>query len=116
MARVTVDLLYDRPRPLYATRGLPPRPILTDNGREFCSREEAHPYELLSEDDCFRVAGRTTWSVEIEEIQQDFDQFPGYYNLWPMAHTPRLPARGTHASAVPSGGAQRHRVAAVHRR
>jgi len=32
-------------------------------------------------DECFRVAGRTTWYVGIEEIQRDLDQFLEYYNL-----------------------------------
>jgi transposase InsO family protein len=82
---------------------------LTDNGREFCGREEAHPYELLLAvegiehrttrvrsprtngfvermnrtllDECFRVAGRQTWYIEPEEIQRDLDRFLEYYNL-----------------------------------
>jgi len=32
-------------------------------------------------DECFRVAGRTTWYVEPEEIQRDLDRFLDYYNL-----------------------------------
>jgi transposase InsO family protein len=83
--------------------------ILTDNGREFCGRLEMHPDELLLGlegiehrttrvhtprtngfvermnrtllDECFRVAGRTTWYVEIDEIQRDLDAFIEHYNL-----------------------------------
>ena len=83
-------------------------PVLTDNGREFCGRPE-HPYELLLGlegiehrttrvhtprtngfvermsrtllDECFRVAGRTTWYLEPAEIQRDLDVFLGDYNL-----------------------------------
>ena len=32
-------------------------------------------------DECFRVAGRTTWYVGVEEIQRDLDEFLVYYNL-----------------------------------
>ena len=83
--------------------------ILTDNGRKFCGKPESHPYELLLAleqiehrntkvstprtngfvermnrtllDECFRVQGRQTWYIEIEEIQRDLDRFLVYYNL-----------------------------------
>ena len=32
-------------------------------------------------DECFRVAGRTTWYIEPTEIQRDLDRFLVYYNL-----------------------------------
>jgi transposase InsO family protein len=32
-------------------------------------------------DECLRVAGRTTWYVEIDEIQSDLDAFIEHYNL-----------------------------------
>jgi len=32
-------------------------------------------------DECFRVAGRPTWYVEIEEIQRDLDRFLEYCNM-----------------------------------
>ncbi len=32
-------------------------------------------------DECFRVAGRTTWYQTVEEIQRDLDRFLRYYNL-----------------------------------
>ena len=103
------DLLYQRVLPFYEALGVEVGAILTDNGREFCGREEAHPYELLLAvegiehrttrvrsprtngfvermnrtllDECFRVQGRTTWYIEPEEIQRDLDRFLEYYNL-----------------------------------
>ena len=32
-------------------------------------------------DECFRVAGRTTWYLEPAEIQRDLDRFLDHYNL-----------------------------------
>jgi transposase InsO family protein len=103
------DLLHARVLPFYEALSVPVGAILTDNGREFCGTEASHPYELLLAmegiehrttrvrtprtngfvermnrtllDECFRVAGRTTWYVSIEEIQRDLDQFLEYYNL-----------------------------------
>jgi transposase InsO family protein len=103
------DLLYDRVLPFYEALGVEVGAVLTDNGREFCGRPDAHPYELLLAmegiehrttkirsprtngfvermnrtllDECFRVAGRQTWYVEPNEIQRDLDRFLAYYNL-----------------------------------
>jgi len=103
------DLLYERVLPFYDALGVPVKAILTDNGREFCGRPESHPYELLLAmedvehrttkvrsprtngfvermnrtllDECFRVAGRQTWYVGIDEIQRDLDVFMEHYNL-----------------------------------
>ncbi len=82
------DLLYDRVLPFYEQLGVAVGAVLTDNGREFCGRPDAHPYQLLLAmegiehrttkirsprtngfvermnrtllDECFRVAGRQT--------------------------------------------------------
>jgi transposase InsO family protein len=103
------DLLYDRVLPFYEALGVTVGAILTDNGREFCGIKEKHPYELLVAmegiehrttkirsprtngfvermnrtllDECFRVAGRTTWYENTEQIQADLDRFLEYYNL-----------------------------------
>lgn len=103
------DLLYDRVLPFYEQLGVPVGAILTDNGREFCGIPEKHPFELLTAmegiehrktkirsprtngfvermnrtllDECFRVAGRTTWYENIDQIQADLDKFMEYYNL-----------------------------------
>jgi transposase InsO family protein len=109
MPITATDLLYDRVLPFYEALGVAVGAILTDNGREFCGRPESHPFELLLAmegiehrttrirsprtngfvermnrtllDECFRVAGRTTWYLEVDEIQRDLDRFLGYYNL-----------------------------------
>ena len=103
------ELLYERVMPFYEALGVSIGAVLTDNGREFCGRSETHPYELLLAmegidhrttrvrtprtngfvermnrtllDECFRVAGRTTWYIEVEEIQRDLDRFLTYYNV-----------------------------------
>lgn len=103
------DLLYDRVLPFYEALGVSVGAVLTDNGREFCGRPEKHPYELLLAvldidhrttkvrsprtngfvermnrtllDECFRVAGRTTWYQSVDEIQADLDRFMAKYNL-----------------------------------
>jgi transposase InsO family protein len=109
MPITAADLLYDRVLPFYEALGVPVGAVLTDNGREFCGRPETHPYQLLLAmegidhrttrvrsprtngfvermnrtllDECFRVAGRTTWYTDTEEIQKDLDRFLEYYNL-----------------------------------
>jgi len=109
MPVTAADLLYDRVLPFYEALGVEVGAVLTDNGREFCGRADAHPYELLLSvngiehrntrirtprtngfvermnktllDECFRVAGRTTWYMEASEIQKDLDRFLAYYNL-----------------------------------
>ncbi len=109
MPVTSADLLYDRVLPFYEALGVKVQAILTDNGREFCGRPEHHPYELFLQleaiehrttkvrsprtngfvermnrtllDECFRVAGRTTWYVRPEEIQRDLDTFLTFYNL-----------------------------------
>src|SRR5438067_6316069 len=109
MPLTACDVLYDRVLPFYETLGVPISAVLTDNGREFCGRPESHPYELLLGmegiehrttrvhtprtngfvermnrtllDECFRVAGRTTWYLEPAEIQRDLDVFLEHYNL-----------------------------------
>ncbi|MEA1649036.1 IS481 family transposase [Nitrospirillum sp. BR 11164] len=82
--------------------------VLSDNGREFCGREDQHPYELFLQlegiehkrtkvkrpqsngiverlhrtllDEHFRVEGRRTWFDTIEEMQVVLDQYLVVYN------------------------------------
>jgi len=103
------DLLYERVLPFYDALGVPVKAVLTDNGREFCGKPESHPYELLLAlediehrntrvatprtngfvermnrtllDECFRVKGRETFYIAIDEIQRDLDEFMAHYNL-----------------------------------
>jgi len=103
------DLLYERVLPFYEELGVEVGAVLTDNGREYCGKPGQHPYELLLAmegvehrttkirsprtngfvermnrtllDECFRVSGRTTWYIGVDEIQRDLDRFMTYYNL-----------------------------------
>jgi len=82
--------------------------VLSDNGREFCGREDQHPYELFLQlegiehkrtrvkrpqsngivehlhrtllDEHFRVEGRRTWFETIEEMQGVLDEYLVAYN------------------------------------
>jgi transposase InsO family protein len=109
MPMTACDVLYDRVLPFYEALGVSIGAVLTDNGRQFCGRSETHPYELLLGtegiehrttrvhmprtnrfvermnrtllDECFRVAGRTTWYLERADIQRDLDIFLKDYNL-----------------------------------
>jgi transposase InsO family protein len=82
--------------------------VLSDNGREFCGREDQHPYELFLQlegiehkrtrvrrpqsngiaerlhrtllDEHFRVEGRKTWFETIEEMQKVLDEYLVSYN------------------------------------
>jgi transposase InsO family protein len=109
MPITAADLLHDRVLPFYEELGVTVGAVLTDNGREYCGLPEKHPYELLLAmndiehrttkirhpqtngfvermnrtllDECFRIAGRTTWYSTVEEIQRDLDRFLRYYNL-----------------------------------
>lgn len=86
--------------------------ILTDNGREFCGFVERMNRTLL--DECFRVAGRTTWYLEPAEIQRDLDAFLEHYNLRRTHQGYRL---GGRPPAQALAGGDRLRPATVaHRR
>lgn len=109
MPITAADLLYDRVLPFYEALGVRVGAVLTDNGREFCGKPDSHAYELLLAvdeiehrttrvrsprtngfvermnrtllDECFRVAGRSTWYENTDEIQADLDRFLDYYNV-----------------------------------
>src|SRR5262249_12777005 len=89
------DLLYDRVLPFYEALGVALRAILTDNGREFCGREDQHAYELLL-------------AMEGIEHQDDTDPHPPYQRLR-RAHEPHaarrvLPGRGPDDLVSGAGG------------
>ena len=93
--------------PFYQDKGLQVDAILTDNGREFC-RKDDHPYELYLElndiehrktqvrrpqtngfvecfnrtilDDFFRIAFRKKFYESVEALQVDFDAWLVHYN------------------------------------
>lgn len=82
--------------------------VLTDNGREYCGREDVHPFELFLQleeiehrttkvrrpqsngfverlhrtllDEHFRIKGREKFYESIDEMQEDLDEYLLYYN------------------------------------
>jgi hypothetical protein len=52
-------------------------------------------------EECFRVAGRTTWYERIDEIQGDLDRFLAYYNL---ERSHQATGSGQHAAQAPREG------------
>jgi transposase InsO family protein len=103
-----VSVLYNDVLPFYREKGIPVGAILTDNGREYCGRENHHPYELLLSmsdiehrrtrvatprtngfverfhrtvlDEFFRVQFRTNFYESVEALQDDLDAWLRYYN------------------------------------
>lgn len=91
--------------------------VLSDNGREFCGREDRHPYELFLQlegiahkrtrvsrpqsngiverlhrtllDEHFRVEGRRTWFETLDEMQA----------VWTATSSPTIPSGHTRAAA-----------------
>jgi transposase InsO family protein len=100
-------VLHNDVLPFYRQQALPVQAVLTDNGREFCGRDE-HPYELylaLNDikhrrtqvrrpqtngfverfhrtvlDEFFRTAFRTTMYETVEALQTDLDAWLHHYN------------------------------------
>jgi transposase InsO family protein len=56
-------------------------------------------------DECFRVAGQTTWHLEPAEIQRYLDRFLAYYNLKRSHQGYRLGGRPPRRSRTSSGSA-----------
>jgi len=82
--------------------------VLSDNGREFCGREDRHPYELFLQlegiehrrtkvrrpqsngyverlhrtllDEHFRIMGRKKFYESVDEMQKDLDSYLEHYN------------------------------------
>jgi transposase InsO family protein len=94
--------------PTFEAEGAAVEAVLSDNGREFCGREDQHPYELFLQlkgiahrktkvkrpqsngiverlhrtllDEHFRVEGRKTWFETIDEMQVALDAYLVEYN------------------------------------
>lgn len=103
-----VHTLNDAVLPFFDAHGVAITTVLSDNGREFCGREDAHPYELFLQleeiehtttrvgrpqsngfverfhrtvlDEHFRIVGRTKWYEALEEMQTDLDRYLEHYN------------------------------------
>lgn len=94
--------------PFFEDHNAKVKTLLTDNGREYCGREDQHPFELFLQleeiehrttkvrrpqsngfvermhrtllDEHFRVAGRTTFYESVEQMQNDLAVYLDYYN------------------------------------
>jgi transposase InsO family protein len=103
-----VDLLHDRVLPVYEAAGVALERILTDNGREYCGRPLAHPYELYLavqqiehrntkvhspqtngfcerfhrtlKEEFVSVALRKKFYGSLQELQEDLDTWLRFYN------------------------------------
>ena len=108
MPVTAVQILNNHVLPFFEEHGVKVETILSDNGREFCGREDRHPYELFLQleeiehrktkvgrpqsngfierfhrtllDEHLRVKGRTTWYESVEEMQADLDAYLETYN------------------------------------
>ena len=102
-----VAVLHNDVLPFYEGIGLSVGAVLTDNGREFCGRDD-HPYQLYLElnelehrrtkvgrpqtngfverfhgtalDEFLRIQFRKTFYEDLESLQRDFDEWLGHYN------------------------------------
>jgi transposase InsO family protein len=107
-AITAADLLNDRVIPFFQQKGLPLLRILTDRGTEYCGKREHHEYQLYltiedidhtrtkakspqtngicerfhktMQNEFFFVAFRKKVYRSIEELQDDLDQWIGWYN------------------------------------
>jgi len=107
-ALAAADLLNDKVLPLFDEYQIGPLRVLTDNGREYCGRQDSHPYELFLllngiehtrirvrrpqtngaveklnqtiQNEFYQVAFRKKLYRTIEDIQADLDSFMEYYN------------------------------------
>ena len=108
MPVTAVQILTNHGLPFFEEHGMKVETILRDNGREYCCREDRHPYEPFLQleeiehrqtkvsrppsnsfierfhrtllDEHLRVKGRTTWYESVEEIQTDLDTYLATYN------------------------------------
>lgn len=107
-ALTAADFLNDKVLPFFDEHGMRVLRMLTDNGMEYCGRQDSHPYELylhLNEiehtrtrvrrpqtngsverlnqtiqDEFYSVAFRKKLYKTIEEMQSDLDEFMTCYN------------------------------------
>jgi len=102
------DFLNDKMLPFFDEHGMKVLRILTDNGMEYCGRQETHPYELFLhlngiehtrikvrhpqtngaverlnqtiQEEFYKVAFRKKLYHSLEEVQEDLDTFMAWYN------------------------------------
>jgi len=108
MPITAVHLLNESVLPTFDEHQASVKTVLSDNGREFCGRQDNHPYELFLQmegiehrttrvrrpqsngfverlhrtllDEHFRIMGRKKWYESIEEMQADLDLYLHHYN------------------------------------
>ena len=108
MPVTAVQILNNHVLPFFEEHGVKVETILSDNGREFCGREDRHPYELFLQleeiehrktkvgrpqsngfierfhrtllEEHLRIKGRTTWYETVAEMQKDLDAYLETYN------------------------------------
>jgi transposase InsO family protein len=102
------DFLNDKVLPFFDEHGMKVLRMLTDNGMEYCGRQETHPYELFLhlngiehtrikvrhpqtngaverlnqtiQEEFYKVAFRKKLYRSLEEVQEDLDTFMAWYN------------------------------------
>jgi transposase InsO family protein len=107
-AITAADFLNNKVLPFFDSHSIRVLRVLTDNGMEYCGRQETHPYELYLhlndiehtrirvrrpqtngsverlnqtiKDEFYSVAFRKKLYTTLEEIQADLDDFMVYYN------------------------------------
>lgn len=103
----SVAVLHNDALPFYENKGIPVNAVLTDNGREYCSKE-THPFELYLAlngiehrrtkvrtpktngfverfnktmlDEFFRTSLRNKFYASAEALQEDLDVWLKHYN------------------------------------
>ena len=108
MPVTAVQILNNHVLPFFEEHEVKVETVLSDNGREYCGREDRHPYELFLQleeiehrrtkvgrpqsngfierfhrtllDEHLRVKGRTTWYESVDEMQTDLDAYLETYN------------------------------------
>lgn len=107
-ALTAADFLNDKVLPFFDEHGMKVLRMLTDNGMEYCGRQETHPYELFLhlngiehtrikvrhpqtngaverlnqtiQEEFYKVAFRKKLYRSHEEVQEDLDTFMVWYN------------------------------------
>lgn len=107
-ALTAADFLNDKVLPFFDEHGMKILRMLTDNGMEYCGRQETHPYELFLhlngiehtrikvrhpqtngaverlnqtiQEEFYKVAFRKKLYRSLEEVQEDLDTFMAWYN------------------------------------
>jgi len=80
-------ILHNEALRQYEKWGLEVKAILTDNGREYCGREDRHPYQLylaLNDiavlDEFLRPAFRKEFYETVKALEKDLDKWLKHYN------------------------------------